>query len=131
MNKTKPWLHEPNEAVFIYKGYKCAIVRLVDMLHLCGYVAIPKGHKIYRKINIEDKYEVHGGITFDERGTDKETHEKIRLIGFHCGNSYDYIPQLALEDKYYSKYFNPENYRTIEFVTKEIHKLVDQLEITK
>lgn len=60
--------------------------------HPCGYVAIPKGHPFYGKdyCDIEDKIEVHGGITFGGKLRNFEG----RWIGWdyaHAGD-YTYLP---------------------------------------
>lgn len=55
------------ESQFLYKGMKCVVV-LHSIGHRCGYVRIPKGHKLYGK-KADDCFGVvcHGGITFSEK----------------------------------------------------------------
>lgn len=45
-------------------GYKWKVLSLGS--HPCGYVSVPKNHPFYGKSywDIEDKIEVHGGLTF-------------------------------------------------------------------
>jgi hypothetical protein len=49
------------------KEYKCIVVRIPIMGHLCGYVGVQKGHKYYGTACSDiEEIEVHGGITYGE-----------------------------------------------------------------
>lgn len=52
--------------------YKWLVLSLGS--HPCGYVAVPKDHPFYGKeyCDIEDKIEVHGGLTFSGKLKDLE-----------------------------------------------------------
>jgi len=41
------WESEPNLKRFKHKGHLCKIKRHDTMLHLCGYIGVPKGHVMY------------------------------------------------------------------------------------
>lgn len=59
------------EKVFAHKNLLCC-VDMMDLGHRCGYVGVPKGHKFYGKdyMDVEDKIDCHGGLTFSSRYED-------------------------------------------------------------
>lgn len=105
---------EGNKKEFTYKGYKCKIIRHDSMLHLCGYVYLSKNSILVNNEKMLNNLEVHGGITYNEWYNDEEY-----IIGFDCGHWCDYIPSTRTN--------NPDNYRTMEYVEKELKYLVDQI----
>jgi len=109
------WKNEPNNETFEYKGFVCEIKRHKTMKHLCGYVYIPEGHPAF---NNENTYSIHGGITFCQVDVSGEW-----CLGFDCGHAGDLSPGLQLLG------FQEEDYvyRDWQFVTEEIHSLVNQL----
>lgn len=110
---------EGNGKEFDYKGYRCSFKRHPELLHLCGYIEIPKGHPLYgmNYTQIEERYNyelpTHGGLTFAGRFDDSNY-----LIGFDCAHSCDYAPGLG----YFGGY---EIYRTAEYVENTIKDIVD------
>lgn len=54
------------EQKFDYKGYPC-VVLFMPGAYRCGYVGLPKGHKLAGK-SFDDLYYIdcHGGITYSE-----------------------------------------------------------------
>lgn len=112
-----PWQSEPDTVYFCYAGYSCYILRIAKMGHLCGYVALPAEE--FELIDI-DSIQVHGGITAAGDGSDY-TLTAARVIGFDCAHSGDHIPILGMPQS------KNTVYRTIEFVTQELHSLVKQI----
>jgi len=112
--------------IFEHKGLKCVIFRMPLLGFLNGYVAVPKGHPLFGK-DIDDpkikELDVHGGISYSDkylRGYELPDKEELWWFGFDTAHAGDCIP------------FHPilgenETYRTIEYVTKEVIKLAEQL----
>ena len=111
---------EGDYKAFEYKGYKCRILRPhklmsknSNMIFLCGYVLIPKGHLAYGK-GYEIDVSVHGGITYAETtlfaqpekgwwiGFDwKNTHKSksVKTLKSVVGDFYNWtLPQSVIED---------------------------------
>ncbi len=129
-----PWNNEPDELFFEYKGFGCHIQR-GPLGSLCGYAGIPRNYKVFDKIECYDdlKINAHGGLTFMESGTDKNSGQELYIIGFDCAHFGDIVPAI----KYFTRemisrdipYFNwPKgSYKDIDFVYKEIQSIVDQV----
>lgn len=81
---------EPNEHEWDHIGYKCSIQRHPQMLTLCGYVCVPKGHPWHGVHYDQIDVDVHGGLTFSEL-----TENGFWIIGFDWGH---------LRDWYHSPY---------------------------
>lgn len=133
MNKSDwsqgPWMNEPDNHVFTYKGYLCVCRRNFLGVWL-GYVELK--NKIELSIDWEElNLSVHGGITFCEKLTNKETGEEVLVLGFDCAHYHDISPCSNYEEtvKKGSSYteFSQREYRTLEFVINELHGLVDQI----
>jgi hypothetical protein len=110
---------EGDSKTFIHKDFECRIYRTKTIGHLCGYIRIPSTHKFYRKPKKVEDLNVHGGITYvshELRG------ELGWWVGFDCGHYCDISPHLT---EITGIVFG--EYRTMEYVTKELHKLVEQL----
>ncbi len=119
---------EGNYKAFEYKGYKCRILRPhklmsqnSNMIFLCGYVLIPKGHLAYGKHYDDIDVSVHGGLTYAEEYLFVQP-EKGWWIGFDCGHAGDlcYEGGFGFIDK-------EDVYRDMNYVEKELKSLVDQL----
>ena len=152
-NLNRPWENEPNRVEFKYKGYHCLINRVnhrpaenpKDWLgHLCGYVALPKGHPFHGKPTEEIDVEVHGGLTYARKCEGEICHvpkdgedDNVFWIGFDCAHFGDLIPGIyemrqpggILHDIHmaYGERSH-EKYKSIAFVKNEIRNLVKQLE---
>ena len=116
--RTKEWLNEKDCYEFEYKGYKCEIKRIPSLGHLCGYV--------YTDLFKDLEYDVvpiicHGGITFNG-----VTNTGNWAIGFDCAHMMDYVPYVEEIRIHVGKY-SFKQYRNVEYVTKELHKVVDQI----
>jgi len=98
-------LTEPSHGRFWTRsGLRGVILRHPSMLHLCGYVRVPKNHRFYGKKNSWNvNYEVHGGVTFLGRFpmVSKGLPSTLQLmkhhwwIGFDCGHLGDLQPGMA------------------------------------
>ena len=134
----RPWEHEPNEEEWTHEltEYRCWIRRHPTLGHLCGYVAIPRGHEVYGYNYdwLNDRgVEVHGGLTYSDR--DEKTDEWV--VGFDCSHGGDLSPKLALSLMKYVD-TNPEalafrmrseEYRNWGFVKEEVCSLARQLKL--
>lgn len=141
-----PWKELPHFFRFEYKGYRCYASK-GPLFTWCGYVILPKKHKLYEKgyddIKVRAKgilglfkkrkyIDVHGGLTYADY-EDKENKEGW-TIGFDCAHSGDKVPRpKCLEDFYkehdkkFGKWFLDETYKDKNYVEQEIKNLVDQL----
>jgi hypothetical protein len=120
----KPWETEPDFLEFIDEdtGYRCFIERRPELNHLCGYVELPKEHKLYGSFSEENFYniEVHGGVTYTgKREFKQQNYTADYVVGFDCGHAGDLVPGV--------KSFHEEVYRDIEYVTNECKNLAKQL----
>jgi len=116
------WKNEPNEKKFKSSGYECIIKRHTGLLHLCGYVDIPKGHALHSK-GYNELYEmgididVHGGLTYAEPEGDNWR------FGFDCAHAGDLVPS----SYNYGIFDSHETYKNIGYVEAETRKLAKQL----
>ena len=105
--------------------------------HLCGYVAIPKGHKLwgqgYDEVQGQLEVGVHGDLTYADE--DKETGEWV--LGFDCSHAGDLSPSLLKNLMKYAELdgesmdfkLRTETYRTFEWVKAEVCSLARQLKL--
>lgn len=131
----RPWEDEPDTASWVddVTGYKCTIWRHPTIGHLCGYVAIPKGHPLHGQgyDDINHFVEVHGGLTYCDE--DKETGEWV--VGFDCSHAGDFSPKLSLtllkytdSDAEMMDYrIRSEVYRDWAYVDGQVRELARQL----
>ena len=129
----RPWEHEPDREEWVHEltGYKCTVWRHPTLGSLNGYVALPKGHRVWGYGYDDIDVEVHGGLTYADE--DKETGEWV--FGFDCSHAGDISPKLlATLMKYVDTdaetmdwRMRTEVYRTFEWVKKEVVKLAKQL----
>lgn len=133
---TKPWETEPDFLEFVDEstGYKCYIMRHPELKHLCGYVELPKEHKLYGETDkFDNKFlnlDVHGGVTYANK---KKFYVTIKamcftidfVVGFDCGHWTDYVPYSLPWGM--NKIIGDETYKDIEYVTNECKKLAKQL----
>lgn len=132
---TKPWETEPDFLEFVDEstGYRCFIQRHPELKHLCGYVELPKEHKLYGETDIlmlDNNFlnlEIHGGVTYTGRREFKQQNDTADyVVGFDCAHAGDYSP-------YYlpfigmNKIIGDETYKDIKYVTNQCIKLAKQL----
>lgn len=120
------WLDEPSKGEFEHVGYKCLVLRHDVLGHLCGYVAMPKGHLCYGKdferIPYEDLFPVraHGGLTFSREGDGEYFPEGYWWLGFDCAHAWDVVPHMPFT-------FPDGRYRNFQYVKQETMDLAVQL----
>lgn len=113
----KPWLTEPNDVLFMTDaGYPAQIRRNTMSLTLCGYVYLPAGHPLHgiHYDKVLDAADVHGGWTYSN------SEGEAWCVGFDCNHYYDHAPGMAGHRD------SRQEYRTIEFVTKELERTAKQ-----
>ena len=109
MSKVKQWQHE---------GYECVILKHDKFGHLCGYVGIPKEHRLYGKGDDDVYIDVHGGLTFAEHGKVLGwTTNDTWFFGFDCMHADDLVPKITKSGIY----------RDEAYVTEQCESLARQL----
>jgi hypothetical protein len=131
----RPWEHEPDNEEWVHDltGYKCTVWRHPTLGHLCGYVVIPKGHRVWGKGYDDVDVDVHGGLTYADE--DKETGEWV--FGFDCSHGGDLSPSLLATLMKYAELdgesiefkLRTEKYRTFEWVKGQVKSLARQLKL--
>lgn len=132
--KINPWETEPDFLEFIDEstGYRCFIQRHPEFKHLCGYVELPKEHKLYGKDYMDNEeifneIDVHGGVTYTGEIRFKQQDYTIDyVVGFDCAHAGDYSPYF-LPFLGMNKRIANETYKDIEYVTNECKNLAKQL----
>lgn len=115
---------EESKVEFIYKGFDCYIKRNPQSFHLCGYVRIPETHWLF-DMHYNDilNIDVHWGLTFSNYELGGKFLPNGYWIGFDCAHCDDLLPlSLILYPE-----LTDGTYKDIEFVTKQLKQLVDQL----
>jgi hypothetical protein len=117
-----PWSTEPNEKHWVdpATGLHCLIKRHPDSLHLCGYVGVPSSHPAFGHDYDKLALSVHGGITHGDH-IESAPMPDLWWIGFDCAHAFDYSPGSTFQ------MFKPENYRDMNYVTRECTQLAAQL----
>ena len=125
-------MDEPNKGEFEHGGLKCLILRHGELGHLCGYVAVPKGHPCYGRhyncMPYDDLFPVgvHGGLTFASEGDGDRWPEGYWWLGFDCAHAYDLVPFIEDITKHYGT-FHGDTYRNFQYVRREAVSLADQM----
>jgi hypothetical protein len=137
----RPWEDEPDHAEWIDEklGMRCRIRRNPITLTLCGYVGVPTGNLFWglsersddasELINAENCWReldmsVHGGLTYAQ-----EDDDGWWWFGFDTAHHSDFAPGLVLSmlnvDPKHNLVglYDPEDYKTWEFVDREIREL--------
>ena len=120
----RPWENEPDRAEWVHdNGLKCRINRNPITGTLCGYVGVPTSNRFfglnYEYSEIKDLNEVHGGVTYAEKGDDGWW-----WFGFDTAHAEDFCPKIVehligvgAKDLLFHDCMN---YRTWEFVDGEV-----------
>jgi hypothetical protein len=137
--KANPWETEPDFLEFVDEstGYKCFIQRHPEFKHLCGYVELPKEHKLYGETNVGNEFllnlDVHGGVTYAKDKIFKDIYRGLPLfisvsyvVGFDCAHAGDYSP-FSWPILGMNRVIGDETYKDIDYVTNECKKLAKQL----
>jgi hypothetical protein len=134
-----PWQAEPDRVEWKHAGLPCLIVR-GPAGALCGYVAVPPGHKAHGVTYQRLEVEVHGGLTYDgpcqEGG--KICHkpapgepDDVFWFGFDCSHCWDISPLRDARDRLRGwaplRFDGREQYRDLEYVRAQTERLAEQL----
>jgi hypothetical protein len=114
-NSEKKWVTEA--------GYEAEVIA-TEMGHRCGYVTVPEGHPHYGKGYDDIHADVHGGLTYANKGT----------FGFDCAHLGDAKDVSIMSDEY-KKIFRvwselnegESTIKTLEFCVAECESLAKQL----
>lgn len=126
------WLDEPDRDEFEHAGLKCLILRHHELGHLCGYVAVSKGHPCYGKDSERMPYddlfpvEVHGGLTFSRVGNGDTWPTGFWWLGFDCAHAWDLVPFME-ELKANLGHTEHGIYKNFQYVKQETEALADQV----
>lgn len=128
------WKNEPDKAHWVdpETNFDCLILRN-KYGALCGYVGVPKGHRLYEKNYDYEDFEVHGGLTFSDKCMDTSdesigichpetgcANKNVWWLGFDCLHFDDFAPSCDFG-------FNEGVYRNFSYVKKEVESLAEQL----
>jgi hypothetical protein len=137
----RPWETEPDHAEWVDEkvGMRCRIRRNPITLTLCGYVGVPTGNLFWglsensddasELINAKNCWQeldmsVHGGLTYAQDDDDGWW-----WFGFDTAHHSDFAPGLVMsmlnaDPKHkLADLYDPEDYKTWEFVDREIREL--------
>jgi hypothetical protein len=123
---------------FWYKGRPCKIVRHRELLHLCGYVGVPRDSPLYmidydeafcgeKECNlhtVEWFVKVHGGVTFSG-WLDKE--DNYWYFGFDCAHVGDLVPKIIVFSQFGLLAEENSVYRDMKYVKRQCKILVKQI----
>ena len=127
------WMDEPNREEFEHAGYKCLILRHPELLHLCGYIAVPSGHPCYGKDTSHLPYrdlleiDVHGGVTWAAEGDGDHRPAGLWWLGFDCGHFMDSVPYIEALATWLSEMSLGGSYRNFQYVRQQTMSLADQV----
>ena len=110
---------EGNYKEFEYKGFQCLILRIPNMLHLCGYVEMTPMMEIPLDA-ILNELQTHGTITYRGEMPDKDGF----WIGFDCAHFMDIIPEIY---KQFPEHYGNWEYRDMEYVESILMFMVEQM----
>jgi hypothetical protein len=123
----RPWETEPDNMKWTEPTtkYKCEVRRNPITLCLLGYVTVPKKHHYYGLGYNDVMANVHGGLTYSDKGT----------FGFDCSHAGDLTPgvllsilQSAADPSGYAELtLTHDTYRTFGWVVKETENLAKEL----
>jgi len=127
------WDNEPENRVdFVHAGFACFILR-GPLGAWCGYVGVPSTHSLYENTDVDDKVDVHGGVTYTEKCAGAICHvpepgmpDDVWWIGFDTAHYMDVTPHDY--HKFGLGYEAKGTYKNIKYVTDEVKSLAEQLE---
>ena len=147
-----PWMNEPDRIQWVSNGLDCLMIRQPSMGNWCGYVGVPKGHKLfgadYNEAHDLAPISVHGGLTYADKcghfichDPNSGKHDDVWWFGFDCAHAYDLSPSMLkyrMENPELKRLYerslarDPENadvYRDEAYVKNEVENLARQLRI--
>ncbi len=112
-----------------YKGYKMFGI-FNDMGFRCGYVEIPKEHKLYKAEYEDLDIECHGGLTF----SGNYMNDKY-VVGFDCGHYGDGMDYKHSSEVFgvsdlssiFNRFDSEDSMRSTEYVKMYCEKIIEQL----
>jgi len=109
-------------------GLDC-VVLIHPFGHRCGYVGIPKTHKLYKSNYESAPLNVHGGVTFGGGGKGSEYPIKSELwwFGFDCNHWGMDKPDPKFTPPEYSSQKRTGKVRTLAYCIKECNNMAKQL----
>ena len=132
-----PWDDEDDLIMDKYMKHLWMVFRHPNLGHLCGYFVVHT-NKLLRKHKcnfFDSQYwdlNIHGGVTYKEDhfpqakellvGKFKLTKHDL-IVGFDCGHCNDFSPCNIMS----TQYLFPAEYRTIEYVIKEIKFGIEEM----
>lgn len=133
-----PWSAEPDRVEWTTEaGHPALVVRTI-MGHLCGYVAVEKGHPLYGKGSSDsecDNIPCHGGVTYGNKCAGAICHvpeagkpDDVWWLGFDCAHCDDLSPAAnGPQTSFASARSRYGTYRTVEYVKRECEAMADYL----
>lgn len=128
------WSDEPDRAYWIDQatGLPCLLRRGPMSGAWCGYVAVPKSHRLYgHDYDYGLDLNVHGGLTYaapcqeDDRDTGICTPNGTAWwFGFDCAHAWDMCPRYTLTRR---RQLAENTYRTIAYARNQVEQLAQQL----
>ena len=132
----KPWLDEPDQINFEYRGIDCMVLRNAHLGNLCGYICLSPEHPAFGKgydalhEEHEDEELGHGGLTYarDRNPLTGETELDAWYLGFDAAHYGDYLPKHEkLMGGVYSGPGDDGVYRDMTYMRRACKQLVDVL----
>ena len=118
------------EKVWTTRAGLPAVVVLTSMGFRCGYVGVAEGHPLFGVHYNDDPaiaFDVHGGITFSEKGNHPLPDSPLWWFGFDCGHYMD-APAPEFIEKWPSILQHMEGiHRTLDYCVDECESLADQI----
>jgi hypothetical protein len=100
----------------VINGFVCEVVRHPTLLHLSGYINVPKKHpwfgKEYDSVNVD----VHGGLTYSDTGAAKG----LWRLGFDTAHYGDIAPSILFTSSYTDQ---QGTYKDMSYVLNELDSL--------
>ena len=130
--KNREWENEPNRVGYVESGVKALILRNPEIGILCGYIALPLKHPLAGKNYDDIPIQVHGGLTFGDKGDGSRYEKGYYWYGFDCGHFRDFAPKIVelletMGGSDTNHWYENTTYRNVEYVKEEIKCIVKQL----
>jgi len=117
------FIDEPSCHIFTHKGLVCVILRMTHTLTLNGYVGVDKEHLLYGKSYWDYNADVHGGLTYSEKGLSRlDIFEDLWFFGFDTNHLGDKAPL-----QWSGLRGGHGTYRDFTYVREEVINLADQI----
>ena len=115
-------LIEGNDYHGKYKNFNFCVLRHDPLAHLCGYVEIPKGHKLHGKtIDDLDYLFVHGGQKMNDNLALSGFALTSWCIGFAAFEYHDYCPRFRTSKS------EESTYKDMSYMVHQCRELISQV----